>query len=124
MFNLPRQYEPQQHKRDRQEGRDGEVRGAHELDVVVDTQRIMTQRVEALHGTRNQRREHGDDRSVVDLESQRDGSRPRPARVRGAQDALGENQVDDEEEEDAGCDEDLRSDGDGDIPWVLAPDET
>ena len=43
-------------------------------------------------------------------------------RVRGAEEALGEDQVDDEEEEDTGGDEDLGSDGDADVVLAVRPD--
>lgn len=76
-----------------------------------------------MDDTSDERNDDCDNRGDVKLESPRDRACPAEMRVRSAEDALGEDNVDDEEDHNAGGYEDLGCDGDGDVVRVLGPDQ-
>ena len=109
-------------ERDGEECCDCEISRPNKLDVTVDPSCVVGQGVKALHGAGNEGDQHNDDRSVIHLESHRQRFRPSPVWMRSSHDSLCKDEVDDEEEEDACCDEDLCSDSDGYVSRMCAPD--
>ena len=87
-------------ERDWKECRNGKIGCADELDIAVDTTGIV-RACKALHSAGNERCEHHHDRGVVEIEDERKPCRPGPVRMRCSEDSLGEDKVDDEQEEDA-----------------------
>ena len=96
---------------------------AVDLDVTVDAAGVVIESVEGLHGAGDEHDETDDDGRVDDLEGEREELVPAEVRVRGAEDALGKDEVDDEEQDDAGGDEDLRGNGDAYVGYVDRPDD-
>lgn len=86
---------------DRGEGDDGEVDLAVELDVAVDAAGVGVEGVEGLHGAGDEHDERDDDDGIDDFEGEGEGFMPAEVRVARSDEALGEDQVDDQEENDA-----------------------
>lgn len=108
---------------DGQEGEDGEEGDGEELDVAQLRADVGVEGVEAVDGGDDDHDEQGGDGGVEELEGQGGGLAPADTRLVGAQDALGEHQVDDEEEQHAGVGEDGGGDGDGHVVRVVGPDD-
>ena len=104
-----------------EEGDDGEEGLAVEEDVAVDAVGVGVEGVEGLDDGGDDHDERDDDQDVESFEEGREERVPAGVGVRGANDALGEDEVDDEEEDDAGGDEDLRGDGEADVGLVGCP---
>ncbi|ROW05207.1 hypothetical protein VSDG_00040 [Cytospora chrysosperma] len=106
---------------DGQEGQDGEEGADEALDVQVDAAGGRVEGEEGVHRGGDGHDQHGEDAEVQEEEDQPRGARPADARVVGPDDALGEDEVDEEEEQDAGLDEDGRRDGEVDVGRVRGP---
>lgn len=91
--------------------------------VPVDTADVGVECVEALNGAGNEGDEQQHDGEVVQLESEGEGLAPRPLWVGGSHNALREDEVDDEEQQDASRHKDLSGDGDADVGGVRCPDQ-
>lgn len=81
------------------------------------------ERVEAVHDGDNDHDERRANAKVQEAEEEIDGLAPAKSRVVGAQHALDENQVDDEEDDDACVGEDAGCDGDLGVLWFGGPDD-
>lgn len=106
-----------------EEGDEGVEDLAVELHVAVDAAGVGVEGEEGLHGAGDEHDQGDDDDGVDGLEGGGEGPVPADVRVGGAHDALGEDQVDDEEEDGAGGDEDLGGDGDADVGRPRRPDD-
>jgi hypothetical protein len=115
-FCHARQRERQRDNRYRQERYDGEEGHAVQLQPPIDGLCSRPKRVVALDNSRDEDREGEHDDDVERLEDPADGRVPTEG-VMGAQDALRPDKVYDEDEEDAGCDEDLGGDSQTDVCW-------
>lgn len=118
-----RDHEAGEDEEDGEEGDEGVEDLAVELDVAVDAAGVGVEGEEGLDGAGDEHDEGEDYDGVEGLEGGGESLVPAEVRVRGADDALGEDQVDDEEEDDAGGDEDLGRDGDADVGGAGGPDD-
>jgi hypothetical protein len=91
---------------------------------MIDPPDIVVERIETLDRARNQGYQHKNDGDVVELESDGEPLRPSPMGMRCPDNSLGEDQVDDKEDEYSCRHEDLCGDGDRDIVGVARPDKT
>lgn len=85
--------------------------------------RGRVQRVEHVHGGDDDHNEAGPDAEVQDPEGHAESPGPAEAGVVGADEALREDEVDDEEDDHAGLDEDAGGDGEADVVRVRGPGE-
>ena len=92
---------------DGEERDDGEEDAAEEHDIVINPAGVRVEREELLHHAGDEHDDDENDRDVEQLERQRHPTIPAQVRVRCPDDALGEDQVDDEENDDPRSDEDL-----------------
>ena len=106
---------------DGEEGDDGEEGLAVEEDVAVDAVGVGVEGVEGLDDGGDDHGQGDDDEDVDGFEEGGEERVPAGVGVGGADDALGEDEVDDEEEDDAGGDQDLRGDGEADVGLVGGP---
>lgn len=108
---------------DRQKGQNSEKRNCEELYFTNLVQSAHIQSVEAIHDSDNHHDKHGGDAKVEETEEGAPGNTPSEFRVVGADDALSEDKVDDEEEDNAGVGEDIGGDSDGGVVGVAGPDD-
>lgn len=108
---------------DGEEGDDGVEGLAVQGDGAIDVFGVGVEGVEGLHDGGDEHDERQHDEDVGGDEGPVGEFVPAQVRVGGAEDALGEDEVDDEDEDDAGGDEDLRRDGDGYVGRVAGPDD-
>ena len=120
---LARHEEAEDDKEDGEDGDSGEQRTAVKGDIVRLGAPHRVERVEGVDGEADEHEERADDDEIQDLERQRNQRVPAAVGVCGAQDALGEDQVDDEEDDDACGDEDLGRDGHGNVGRMRGPGE-
>lgn len=113
---MGRQQQPQ-----RQRGEDEQVGDGGELDVSDGAQLVRVQGVRTLHDGVDDEDERGADADVEGLEHDADAGMPANGWLLGAEDALGKDQVDDVDDEDAGVDKDIGGDGDAHILLVRSP---
>ncbi|KAL9607141.1 MAG: hypothetical protein Q9167_007918 [Letrouitia subvulpina] len=109
---------------DREEGDDGVKGLAVEDDVSVDALGVLVQGVEALDVGGDQHDQADDDEDVDCVEEVGEEGVPAAVGMRGSDDPLGKDEVDDEEKDDACGDEDGSGDGDGSVVRITAPDDT
>ena len=83
---------------------------------------IRAQRIDALNNSRDTSRESKHDKHVEALESAAKERTVADARIRSCEESLGENEVHEESDEDAGVAEDVGCDADGDIGRARRPD--
>lgn len=81
------------------------------------------QRVEHVHGGDDDHDQVGPDAQVEGAEGQAEAPGPAEVGVVGADEALRKDEVDDEEEDDAGLDEDAGGDGEADVARARGPGE-
>lgn len=115
--------ECQEDERDGEEGDGGEVGPAEELDGAVGLTGGGVEGEEHVDGGSDDHDEDGDDGKVEAGKEEADGLGPAKEGVVGADDALREDEVGDEKEDDAGGGEDLGGDGDLDVGRAGGPDD-
>lgn len=98
-------------------------RSGEELDSTTLLPRGRVQRVEHVHGGGDGHDEAGPNADVQDPEGHAEAPGPAEAGVVGADEALREDEVDDEEEDYAGLDENAGGDGEMDVVWARGPGE-
>lgn len=109
-------------EKDGEEG-DGRVQGAAvELYVSGDVPLRGVEGIETQDHERDDEDQCDDDEHVQAFEHQTNGGVPTRAGLRGAEDALGEDEVHNEEDDDAYGDESGGGDGDGDVGGAGGPD--
>lgn len=114
--------EPRDHgDHKRQKGDQGKVRPAVELDAAVDGFRPWPQGVEGLNRHHDHHDEGDDDEREDGDEDRLEGPMPSDVRMHGPQNALSEDDVDDEEENDAGGHKDPRGNGERDMRGMGGP---
>lgn len=94
------------------------------MKITVNTQGILLERVERLNGHGNDHDESEDNENVDENEELGEKPMPAAAGVRRSDDALGEDEINDKQEDDACCDEDLRRDGNGNVGRPGGPDDS
>lgn len=107
----------------RQKGQNGKIGDGKELYVADFVQGAHVESVEAVDDGNDDHDEQGDDAEQEEAKDETAGSAPAKVRVVGADDSLGENQVDDEEQDDAGVGKDVGGNGDAGVARVPGPDD-
>ena len=110
-------------ERDGEEGDDGEESLAVEEDIAVDAAGVGVEGVEGLHDGSDDHDQGDDDEDIDGFEGGGEERVPARVGVGGADDALGEDDVDDEEEDHPGGDKDLGGDGETDVGLVGGPSD-
>lgn len=110
---------------DGEEGDAGEACQTVELDVPVDAERVCVCRKGRLDADDNDHEEGDDgDGNSDGWDENLKGLAPADVGVSGAHEALGEEEVDDEQDDDAGLDKDVCGDGQVDIVGIVGPYDT
>lgn len=90
---------------------------------MVDVSDVLVERVHLLHDAGDQHGQVQDNAGQVHAKHPFDGAMPAEVRVLGTEDPQCEDEVDDDDYDDAGVDEDVRGDGDGDGGRTGQPDD-
>ena len=108
---LARDDEPADDEQDREEGHDGVESTAVELDVVIDAPRVQIQGIGTLNDGCDDSEEGEYNEDVQSEEGEVKNGMPAGVGMRGANDALGKEYVDDEEENHPGGHKDIGGNG-------------
>lgn len=119
----PGQQQSKDEDRDGQEGEDSEKGAREELYVAQLRLDVRVEGVEGVDGRNDDHDEQRHDDGVEELEEDGDAVVPADGRVVRTQDALREDEVHDEEEQDPGVGEDAGGDGDACVARVVGPDD-
>ena len=113
----------QDDQRQREETDKGQKAGCSELDISIDPTSVAVESVEALHGSRDHHDKYDDYESIEDFESDRHRFVPSEMRMSCSKNPLCKNEVDDEQQDDAGAGEDLGSNCYPNIRRSCSPDD-
>lgn len=88
------------------------------MEIAVDLESIGVESIEGLDRCSDYHDQHYTDEGIEDLECDRECFVPAEVRMRGTENSLSEDEVDEEQNQHACRYEDLCSDGDLDVVWV------
>ena len=111
----PRQQNRDEGQRDREERHKSEIGDTVELNVAIDAAGVLVERVEGLNHCGDEHGDADDDEGEARFDKGRKYWVPADMRLRSPEDALGKDEVDDEEDDDTSIEEDLGCDCDADV---------